>query len=88
MKFLVIFAVALACAHAVNLPYIISSPNDSSEEEYRVIVPVKGETDDVDSVKVKVPRLLTPDVKQQIIKQTLAARGYGSILSQTTGAPL
>ncbi|XP_029405189.2 uncharacterized protein LOC115065982 [Bactrocera dorsalis] len=87
MKFLVLFFVALACAHAVNLPYIISRPNDSSEEEYRVIVPIKGETD-VDSVKVKVPRLLTPDVKQQIIKQTLAARGYGSILASTTAAPL
>ncbi|XP_018803155.1 PREDICTED: uncharacterized protein LOC108977750 [Bactrocera latifrons] len=87
MKFLVIFAVALACAHAVHLPYIVSSPNDSSEEEYRVIVPVKGEAD-VESVKVKVPRLLTADVKQQIIKQTLTARGYGSILSQATGAPL
>lgn len=38
----------------------------------------------VEAVKVKVPRLLSPDVKQQIIKQTLRARGYGSILTDAS----
>ncbi|XP_011178932.1 uncharacterized protein LOC105209948 [Zeugodacus cucurbitae] len=96
MKFFILFAAALACAHAVHLPYIISNSFESSEEEYRVLLPAKGQSlpgvgvinqPVVQAVKVKVPRYVSPDIKQQIIRQSLAARGYGGqILTAASGA--
>lgn len=93
-----VLSTALACAHAVHLPYIISNSPESSEEEYRVLLPAKGQTplnlpgvgvinqQVVQAVEVKVPRHLSADVKRQIIRQTLAARGYGGQISAGASA--
>ncbi|XP_004522430.1 cell wall adhesin EAP1-like [Ceratitis capitata] len=88
MKYLVIFAAVLVCAQAVQLPYIVQTNSlESSEEEYRVVLPAKGQRPIslpgigvinqpvAQAVKVKVPRFVTPEVKQQIITQALVARG-------------
>lgn len=80
------------CVHAVHLPYIVSSDSKSSEEEYRILLPAKGQQQPlislpgvgvitqpvVQAVKVKVPRDEKPEVKQQIIQEELAERGYGA----------
>ncbi|XP_011178994.1 uncharacterized protein LOC105209979 [Zeugodacus cucurbitae] len=88
MKYLVIFVAAFVCVQAVQLPYItVTGSLESSEEEYKILLPATGQQSlnlpgvgvvsrpVVQAVKVKVPRFVTPEIKQQIIAQTLAARG-------------
>ncbi|XP_039966123.1 uncharacterized protein LOC120778405 [Bactrocera tryoni] len=86
MKYLVIFAAAFVCIQAAILPQItLTGSLESSEEEYSILLPAKNPLNlpgvgvinqpVVQAVKVKVPRYVTPEIKQQIITQTLAARG-------------
>nr|XP_014088460.1 uncharacterized protein LOC106616364 [Bactrocera oleae] len=88
MKYLVIFAAAFVCVQAVKLPQItLTGSLESSEEEYSILLPATGQTPlnlpgvgvinqpVLQAVKVKVPRYVSPEIKQQIIAQTLAARG-------------
>ncbi|XP_018803168.1 PREDICTED: uncharacterized protein LOC108977759 [Bactrocera latifrons] len=86
MKYLVIFAAACVCVQAAILPQItLTGSLESSEEEYSILLPAKNPLNlpgvgvinqpVVQAVKVKVPRYVTPEIKQQIITQTLAARG-------------
>lgn len=79
---------ALLCIQAYHIPseYYYGS-SESSEEEYRVLVTANNQPPlnlagvgvynqpILQAVKVKVPRYLSPEIKQQIINQTLAARG-------------
>nr|XP_014088458.1 uncharacterized protein LOC106616363 [Bactrocera oleae] len=88
MKFLVLFAASLLCVQAYNIPYgFYDDSSESSEEEYSVLVTANNQPPlslpgvgiynqpILQAVKVKVPRYLSPEIKQQIITQTIAARG-------------
>ncbi|XP_011179027.1 uncharacterized protein LOC105210010 [Zeugodacus cucurbitae] len=98
MKYLVIFIAAFVCVQAHHLPYItVSGSWESSEEEYSIHLPATGQRPLslpgvgiisrplLQAVKVKVPRFVSPEIKQQIITQTLAARGISlqSLAAQT-----
>ncbi|XP_053956265.1 uncharacterized protein LOC128861912 [Anastrepha ludens] len=90
MKSFVIFAAALVCVQAVHLPVIVSRSSESSEEEYSVLLPAKGQRPVslpgvgvvnqpvLEAVKVKVPTYASPETKQQLITQALAARGHSA----------
>ncbi|XP_039966122.1 uncharacterized protein LOC120778404 [Bactrocera tryoni] len=88
MKFLVLFAATLLCVQAYHIPYgFYDASSESSEEEYQVLVTANNQPPlslpgvgvynqpILQAVKVKVPRYVSPELKQQIIAQTLAARG-------------
>ncbi|XP_011179015.1 uncharacterized protein LOC105209999 [Zeugodacus cucurbitae] len=88
MKFLVLLAAILLCVQAYHIPYgFYDGSSESSEEEYRVLVTSNNQPPlslpgvgvysqpILQAVKVKVPRFVSPELKQQIITQTLAARG-------------
>ncbi|XP_054734680.1 uncharacterized protein LOC129242143 [Anastrepha obliqua] len=99
MKSFVIFAAALVCVQAVQLPVIVSRSSESSEEEYSVLLPAKGQRPVslpgvgvvnqpvLEAVKVKVPTYASPETKQQLITQALAARGHSAaqpLVAETT----
>ncbi|XP_017474025.1 PREDICTED: uncharacterized protein LOC108364731 [Rhagoletis zephyria] len=86
MNTFMIFATAFIC---VQIQYLVAASSESSEEEYRVILP--GEIrllglagvgvvsqPALQAVKVKVPRYAKPLTKQLLISQALSARGIGS----------
>uniref|UniRef100_A0A034WPW4 Uncharacterized protein n=1 Tax=Bactrocera dorsalis TaxID=27457 RepID=A0A034WPW4_BACDO len=88
MKFLVLFAATLLCVQAYHIPYgLYDASFESSEEEYQLLVKANNQPPlslpgvgvynqpILQAVKVKVPRYISPELKQQIITQTLAARG-------------
>ncbi|XP_011200305.2 uncharacterized protein LOC105224034 [Bactrocera dorsalis] len=88
MKLLVLFAATLLCVQAYHIPYgLYDASFESSEEEYQVLVKANNQPPlslpgvgvynqpILQAVKVKVPRYVSPELKQQIITQTLAARG-------------
>ncbi|XP_067647978.1 uncharacterized protein [Eurosta solidaginis] len=88
MKLLVIFASAILCAQAIQVPYtIIGDSYESSEEEYRIYIPNRDQRTFapfgvggvqqpiIEAVKIKVPRYASPEVKKLLLTQALAARG-------------
>ncbi|XP_017472929.1 PREDICTED: uncharacterized protein LOC108363911 isoform X2 [Rhagoletis zephyria] len=75
MKLLLIFAAAIACAHALQLQYIVQGSGESSEEEYSLVLPSSGkpafavldkpkEEDSDEESSEKEYRLLLPTVGQ------------------------
>lgn len=88
---------AFVCVQALNLPTItLTGSLESSEEEYSILLPAAGQLSlpgvgvvnqpVVQAVEVKVPRFVSPEIKQQIIAQTLLARGINlqSLVAKTT----